>query len=126
MAKASGSINSLNDVAVRDIADSLIRRECLSFDLAFKRENVARKPEQCDLLAGFFDRSVLALEVAAESREFMSSAAAIAVAIETSLRATAKLIIAGNGGSAADAQHLWRRNFFRDFWPNDDPCRRLP
>ncbi len=62
--------------------------------------------EENDLLTGFFGRSALALELAAESREFMSSIAAIALAIETSLRASGKLIIAGNGGSAADAQHL--------------------
>ena len=59
-----------------------------------------------DLLTEFFGRSVVALELAAESSEFMSSIAAIALAIETSLRAGGKLIIAGNGGSAADAQHL--------------------
>jgi D-sedoheptulose 7-phosphate isomerase len=57
-------------------------------------------------LTEFFGRSVVALKLAAESREFMSSVAAIALAIETSLRACGKLIIAGNGGSAADAQHL--------------------
>ena len=59
-----------------------------------------------DLLTEFFGRSVVALELAAESSEFMSSIAAIALAIERSLRAGGKLIIAGNGGSAADAQHL--------------------
>lgn len=59
-----------------------------------------------DLLTEFFGRSVVALELAAESSEFVSSIAAIALAIETSLRVGGKLIIAGNGGSAADAQHL--------------------
>ena len=67
---------------------------------------MAGKTAECDLLAAFFDRSVVALELAAESREFMSSISAIALAIETSLRVAGKLIIAGNGGSAADAQHL--------------------
>ena len=40
-----------------------------------------------DLLTEFFGRSVVALELAAESSEFMSSIAAIALAIERSLRA---------------------------------------
>jgi D-sedoheptulose 7-phosphate isomerase len=67
---------------------------------------VAGKPEAADLLAGFFGRSLVALELAAESNELMSSIAAIARSVETSLRAGGKLLIAGNGGSAADAQHL--------------------
>ena len=67
---------------------------------------MAGKTAECDLLAAFFDRSVVALELAAESHEFMLSISAIALAIETSLRVAGKLIIAGNGGSAADAQHL--------------------
>lgn len=67
---------------------------------------MAGRSEENDLLTGFFGRSALALELAAKSCEFMSSIAAIALAIETSLRASGKLIIAGNGGSAADAQHL--------------------
>ena len=67
---------------------------------------MAGKTAECDLLAAFFDRSVVALELAAESHEFMSSISAVALAIETSLRVAGKLIIAGNGGSAADAQHL--------------------
>jgi D-sedoheptulose 7-phosphate isomerase len=71
-----------------------------------KGQNVAGKPDESDLLAGFLSRSVAALELAAESREFKSSIEAIALAVETSLRAAGKLIIAGNGGSAADAQHL--------------------
>ena len=66
-------------------------------------ENVA---DESDLLTEYFGRSVAALEFAAKSREFMSSVTAIALAVETSLRAGGKLIIAGNGGSAADAQHL--------------------
>ena len=46
-----------------------------------KGQDVAGKTAECDLLAGFFDRSVVALELAAESREFMSSISAIALAI---------------------------------------------
>ncbi len=59
-----------------------------------------------DLLAGFFGRSVTALQQAAQDREFLAAITQIAGAIETSLRAGGKLLLAGNGGSAADAQHL--------------------
>jgi D-sedoheptulose 7-phosphate isomerase len=71
-----------------------------------KGQNVPGKPNESDLLGGFLGRSLVALEFAAESREFKSSIEAIALAVETSMRAAGKLIIAGNGGSAADAQHL--------------------
>jgi len=40
------------------------------------------------------------------------------------MRAAGKLIIAGNGGSAADAQHL-AADFFGDSYSNDGLCRRL-
>ena len=58
------------------------------------------------VVAGFFDRSLLALQSAANSRELLGSITDIARAVETSLRAGGKLMLAGNGGSAADAQHL--------------------
>ena len=59
-----------------------------------------------DLLTGFFSRSLTALQDAAQDRELLSVITEIAGAIETSLRAGGKLLLAGNGGSAADAQHL--------------------
>jgi D-sedoheptulose 7-phosphate isomerase len=59
-----------------------------------------------DLLTGFFDRSLTAMQHAAQDRALHSVIMGIARAIETSLRAGGKLLIAGNGGSAADAQHL--------------------
>lgn len=59
-----------------------------------------------ELLAGFFDRSLAALQHAAQDRELLSLIAEISRSIEASLRAGGKLLIAGNGGSAADAQHL--------------------
>jgi D-sedoheptulose 7-phosphate isomerase len=65
---------------------------------------VAGTPDDDNLIAGFFDRSLAALQDAAQDRELLRLIAAIAQAIEGSLRA--KLLIAGNGGSAADAQHL--------------------
>ena len=59
-----------------------------------------------DLVDAFFDRSLGAVQSAAKDRALLASIAAIARAIEDSLRAGGKLLIAGNGGSAADAQHL--------------------
>jgi D-sedoheptulose 7-phosphate isomerase len=67
---------------------------------------VAGKPDDVDLLAGFFDRSLAALQQAARDRDLLKLIAEIAQTIESSLRAGGKLLIAGNGGSAADAQHL--------------------
>jgi D-sedoheptulose 7-phosphate isomerase len=67
---------------------------------------VTGKPGEDDLLTGFFGRSLAALQHAAADRSFLLLIAEIATAVETSLRAGGKLMIAGNGGSAADAQHL--------------------
>jgi D-sedoheptulose 7-phosphate isomerase len=67
---------------------------------------VAGRSDDDDLIAGFFDRSLAALKETAQDRELHSLIAAIAHTIEGSLRAGGKLLIAGNGGSAADAQHL--------------------
>ena len=67
---------------------------------------MAGTPDDDNLIAGFFDRSLAALQDAAQDRELLRLVAAIAQAIEGSLRAGGKLLIAGNGGSAADAQHL--------------------
>src|SRR5262249_21576267 len=43
---------------------------------------------------------------AAEDAEFAPAVRTIAQAIETSLRGGGKVMLAGNGGSAADAQHI--------------------
>ena len=67
---------------------------------------VAAKPDDDALIAGFFDRSLAALQTAAKDAALLRLVAEIAQAIEASLRAGGKLLIAGNGGSAADAQHL--------------------
>jgi D-sedoheptulose 7-phosphate isomerase len=67
---------------------------------------VTGKPDDDALIAGFFDRSVAALHAAAKDGALLRLVAEIAQAIEVSLRAGGKLLIAGNGGSAADAQHL--------------------
>ena len=53
-----------------------------------------------------FRRSLEALERAIGNAEFMGSVLAIAGACERALRDGGKLLLAGNGGSAADAQHI--------------------
>jgi D-sedoheptulose 7-phosphate isomerase len=67
---------------------------------------VAGKPDVDDFIAAFFDRSLTAVQSAAKDRDLLATIAAMASAIEQSLREGGKLLIAGNGGSAADAQHL--------------------
>ena len=67
---------------------------------------VAAKPDDDALIAGFFERSLAAMQAAAKDAALLRLVAEIARAIEVSLRAGGKLLIAGNGGSAADAQHL--------------------
>ena len=56
--------------------------------------------------ATHFRRSLEALERAAGDAEFMGQVLAIAAACEQALRDGGKLLLAGNGGSAADAQHI--------------------
>lgn len=64
-------------------------------------------------------QSQKALSAAAESQEFLGRAAAISEAIVNCFKAGGKVLLAGNGGSAADAQHiagefLSRLNFDRN------------
>jgi phosphoheptose isomerase len=56
--------------------------------------------------AAHFRRSLEALERAAGDAEFMGQVLAIAAACERALREGGKLLLAGNGGGAADAQHI--------------------
>ena len=67
---------------------------------------VAAKPDDDALIAGFFDRSLATLQAAAKDAALLHLVGEIAQAIEASMRGGGKLLIAGNGGSAADAQHL--------------------
>ncbi len=67
---------------------------------------MAAKPDDEALIAGFFDRSLAALQSAAKDAALLRLVAEVAQAIEASMRNGGKLLIAGNGGSAADAQHL--------------------
>jgi D-sedoheptulose 7-phosphate isomerase len=59
-----------------------------------------------DAIQGYFDRSRDILDRAAGDREFLATIAAIADRIARTLRDGGKLLLAGNGGSAADAQHI--------------------
>jgi len=64
------------------------------------------KADNDAVIVGFFDRSFAALQAAAKDTALLQVVAEIAQAIEVSMRAGGKLLIAGNGGSAADAQHI--------------------
>lgn len=59
-----------------------------------------------DFLDQHFRRSCEALDRAAEDSSLHKSIHAIADCIALALRNGAKLLVAGNGGSAADAQHI--------------------
>lgn len=64
-------------------------------------------------------QSQKALSAAAESQEFLGQVAAISEAIVNCFKAGGKVLLAGNGGSAGDAQHiagefLSRLNFDRN------------
>jgi D-sedoheptulose 7-phosphate isomerase len=65
---------------------------------------VRASPE--DDVAAYLHRSAAALASVADDPEFRAIVIRIAEAITRSLRAGGKLLIAGNGGSAGDAQHL--------------------
>jgi D-sedoheptulose 7-phosphate isomerase len=57
-------------------------------------------------LESYFRDSLQALERAASDRQTLSAILVIADKIANTLRAGGKLMLAGNGGSAADAQHI--------------------
>jgi D-sedoheptulose 7-phosphate isomerase len=59
-----------------------------------------------NLVSAFFVRSTDALQQAAKDRGLLETIGGIARAIEGALRTGGKVLLAGNGGSAADAQHL--------------------
>ncbi len=75
-----------------------------------------------DMVAAHFRRSCETLAQAAEDAKLRAAIHAIADAITAAFRVGNKLLIAGNGGSAADAQHiagefLSRLNFDRNPLP---------
>jgi D-sedoheptulose 7-phosphate isomerase len=59
-----------------------------------------------DPIAAHFERSLAALELMTRDAALLAAARKIAAVIVAALRAGNKLLIAGNGGSAADAQHI--------------------
>lgn len=59
-----------------------------------------------DDIADHFRRSREALDRAAADRDLLAAIAAIAERIAQAFRAGNKVMLAGNGGSAADAQHI--------------------
>jgi D-sedoheptulose 7-phosphate isomerase len=59
-----------------------------------------------DAVLAHFRRSQQAVERAAADRNFVAATLAIADRIARALRDGGKLLLAGNGGSAADAQHI--------------------
>jgi D-sedoheptulose 7-phosphate isomerase len=59
-----------------------------------------------DAIRSHFSASRELLERAAADRDFLATLGAIADRIGETLRGGGKLLIAGNGGSAADAQHM--------------------
>jgi D-sedoheptulose 7-phosphate isomerase len=58
------------------------------------------------IIAGHFERSAAALGQAARDPALLKAVNDIATAATAALRAGGKILIAGNGGSAADAQHI--------------------
>jgi D-sedoheptulose 7-phosphate isomerase len=59
-----------------------------------------------DPIAAHLERSRAALERATQDAALFATARAIAAAIIAALRSGNKLLVIGNGGSAADAQHI--------------------
>jgi D-sedoheptulose 7-phosphate isomerase len=66
-----------------------------------QESNDARDP-----IAAHFEQSLAALVRATQDAALLATARQIAAAIIAALRAGNKLLIIGNGGSAADAQHI--------------------
>ena len=59
-----------------------------------------------DLVAAYFRRSVATMELAAGDEKLHRTIRTIADVIENIFRSGNKLMLAGNGGSAGDAQHI--------------------
>lgn len=59
-----------------------------------------------DRIVAHFQSSLAGLTKAAQSNDLLATTHAIAQAVTNALRAGNKLLLIGNGGSAADAQHI--------------------
>lgn len=93
----------------------------LAWETKVVNRNVDQRAQN-DMVAEHFRRSCDTLLRAAEDSQLRAAIHAIAGAISDAFRAGRKLLIAGNGGSAADAQHiagefLSRLNFDRNPLP---------
>jgi D-sedoheptulose 7-phosphate isomerase len=64
------------------------------------------KQDLKDPIAGHLERSLAALTRAAQDKALLANALGIAAVVIAALRSGKKLLIIGNGGSAADAQHI--------------------
>ena len=64
------------------------------------------KQDLKDPVAAHLERSLAALQRTAQDAALLVTARAIAAAVVAALRTGNKLLIIGNGGSAADAQHI--------------------
>jgi D-sedoheptulose 7-phosphate isomerase len=64
------------------------------------------KQDLKDPIAAHFERSLAALKRASQDAALLATAREIAAVITAALRSGNKLLIIGNGGSAADAQHI--------------------
>jgi D-sedoheptulose 7-phosphate isomerase len=62
--------------------------------------------EPRDPIAAHFEQSLAGFARAAQDAALLATARTIAAVVITALRAGNKLLIVGNGGSAADAQHI--------------------
>lgn len=61
---------------------------------------------RADAVLTYFQRSLVVLERAANDQDLLVTTIAVAETIARTFRNGGKLLIAGNGGSAADAQHI--------------------
>jgi D-sedoheptulose 7-phosphate isomerase len=70
--------------------------------------DAGRTPDmaQDDIIAGHLQRSLQALTRAVADAEFLAAVRAAADCVASAVRADHKVLLAGNGGSAADAQHV--------------------
>ncbi len=59
-----------------------------------------------ETVQGYFSRSSRLLEQIAQDQDFLAAVGAIAERMAQTLRGGGKLLFAGNGGGAADAQHV--------------------
>jgi D-sedoheptulose 7-phosphate isomerase len=77
-----------------------------------------------DSVAHHFRRSARVLQSAADDAALHATIEKIAAAVEHALRGGKKLLLAGNGGSAADAQHI-AAEFVSRFKFNRDPLAAI-